>query len=178
MTSPEGTSVLLHDQSGGYADNIVGWYPDALTPAAALEAFIGEEINGDWTLTLQDHAYGFIGVLNEWCLEIGYAPRAASAVGDRELPAKLALGANYPNPFNPMTTISFDLPKATHTQLRVYDLRGKLIATLADESLPAGRHQAVWTGRDNTGRQAASGMYFYRLIANGQTLNGKMLLLK
>jgi len=177
LTSPAGTTVLLHDQTGGTDDNIVGWYPDELTPAGDLSAFIGEDLNGDWTLTVRDLAYGTTGVLDEWCLEIGYAP-TVSAVGGRELPKQLTLGPNYPNPFNPMTTISFALPKTTHVQLQVYDLSGKLMVTLTDETMAAGQHQAVWTGRDDTGRQVASGMYFYRLIADGQARSGKMLLLK
>jgi len=77
-----------------------------------------------------------------------------------------------------MTTISFALPRATHVQLRIYDLSGKLVTTLADEAMDAGRHQTVWTGRDDAGRQTASGMYVYRLIADGQALSRKMLLLK
>ena len=177
LTSPAGTSVLLHDQSGGHSADLVGWYPDGLTPAWSMSAFIGEDIFGDWTLTIQDHAYGMTGVLNEWCLEIGYAPNT-SAADDRDLPRQLVLEANYPNPFNPMTTIAFALPKTSQVQLRVYDLSGKLVRTLAEETLSAGQHEVVWTGRDDTGRRAASGMYFYRLVAEGQTLVGKMLMLK
>ena len=177
LTSPAGTTVLLHDKTGGSDDDIVGWYPDDLTPAGDLAAFIGEDLNGDWTLTVRDLAYGITGVLEEWCLEIGYA-QAVAAVDGRMLPEKLALHPNYPNPFNPMTTISFALPKTAHVQLQVFDLSGKLVVTLTDETLSAGQHQAVWTGRDDTGRQAASGMYFYRLMADGQARSGKMLLLK
>jgi subtilisin-like proprotein convertase family protein len=177
LTSPEGTTVLLHDQSGGHTSDIVGWYPDGLTPASNLNAFIGEDIFGDWTLTLRDLAYGMTGVLNQWCLEIGYAPSTSSAE-DRDLPRQLVLEANYPNPFNPTTTIAFALPKTSQVQLRVYDLSGKLVKTLAEETMPAGQHQVIWTGRDDNGRQAASGMYFYRLVAESQTLVGKMLMLK
>jgi subtilisin-like proprotein convertase family protein len=177
LTSPSGTTVMLHNQSGGSADDIVGWYPDELTSASDLAAFNGEDLYGDWTLTVQAFAYGAIATLNEWCLEISYSP-AMSSAGDRDLPKELVLDANYPNPFNPMTTISFALPQATHVQLRVYDLQGKLVATLADGTLTAGRHETIWTGRDDAGRQTASGMYFYRLIADGQTRSGKMLLLK
>jgi len=177
LTSPSGTTVMLHNQSGGSADDIVGWYPDELTSASDLAAFNGEDLYGDWTLTVQAFAYGATATLNEWCLEISYSP-AMSSAGDRDLPKELVLDANYPNPFNPMTTISFALPQATHVQLRVYDLQGKLVATLADGTLTAGRHETIWTGRDDAGRQTASGMYFYRLIADGQIRSGKMLLLK
>ena len=177
LTSPVGTTVLLKESSTDNSDDLIGWYPDGLTSAEDLTEFIGEDLAGDWTLTVRDVYYGMTGVLNEWCLEIGYA-RGLSAAGDRDLPEHLTLDANYPNPFNPMTTISFALPKSTHVQLRVFDLSGKLITTLADETLSAGRHEAIWTGRDDSGRQAASGMYFYRLIADGQIQSRKMLLLK
>jgi subtilisin-like proprotein convertase family protein len=177
LLSPSGTPVTLFDQTGGHSSDIVGWFPDELTPVGDLSSFIGEDIHGNWTLTIRDHAYGMTGVLNQWCLEIGYAP-STSGAEDRDLPKQLVLESNYPNPFNPTTTIAFGLPKTTEVQLRVYDLSGRLVKTLADETMPAGQHQVIWTGRDETGRRAASGMYFYRLVAEGQVLVGKMLMLK
>jgi subtilisin-like proprotein convertase family protein len=177
LTSPQGTSVLLHDRTGQWDDDVVGWYPDALEPAEDLAAFIGENLHGDWSLTVRDEVYGIQGVLGSWCLEIGYA-EVTVPVEDRELPTRVALGANYPNPFNPMTTIAFELPRATGVQLRVYDLRGKLVATLAEGMHSAGRHEVVWSGRDTGDRQVASGMYVYRLVTDERTLSRKMLLVK
>jgi len=95
-----------------------------------------------------------------------------------DIPSRFELVGNYPNPFNPATTIAFNLPQAAPTVLRVHDLRGRLVATIVDETLPAGRHQVIWNGRDDAGRPVASGTFFYRLATGGQVWTKKMLLLK
>ncbi len=176
LTSPAGTTIMLHDRSGGSADDIVGWYPDQLTPAGNLAAFIGQEMQGTWTLRVSDHASYDVGTLNQWCLNIGYAGTITDAPEDT--PRVLALERNVPNPFNPQTTIAFSVPRAGKVKLAVFDLRGRLVTTLVDGELIAGRHQAVWRGHDDQGHQVASGTYVYRLTADGQTVTDKMLLLK
>ncbi|MCE5271072.1 T9SS type A sorting domain-containing protein [bacterium] len=100
-----------------------------------------------------------------------------------ELPrvATPVLNQNSPNPFNPSTTITFDLPEGAALQkvaLRVYDLRGATVRVLVDEQLGGGRHSVQWDGRDAQGRQVASGVYFYRLEAGGRSAVRKMILLK
>ncbi len=177
LTSPQGTTVILHNRSGGSADNIIGTYPDDLTPDQSLDAFLGQSMEGDWTLSVSDHAGWDTGTINQWCLHLGY-PEELSAVGDGGLPTVLALNGNYPNPFNPMTKISFDLPHGTKVALEVFDLRGRKVQTLVAETLSAGRHSVVWNGTDHHGRQVSSGTYFYRLQADGTTITDKMLLLK
>ncbi|MEX0685343.1 MAG: T9SS type A sorting domain-containing protein [Balneolales bacterium] len=89
------------------------------------------------------------------------------------LPAKLKLTKNYPNPFNPITKIRYELPEAGVVRLAVYDLLGREVAVLASGSREAGIHQVSWDAR-----AAASGMYIYRLEAYGRTLTGKMTLIK
>ena len=95
-----------------------------------------------------------------------------------DIPVRFELVGNYPNPFNPSTTIAFNLPRTANVRLRVHDLRGHLIATVVEGSLPAGRHTTLWDGRDNQGRGVASGTFFYRLETGGQVWTKKMLLLK
>ncbi len=176
LTSPAGTSILLHDHSGGNADDITGWYPDDLAPAGDLDAFLGEDMAGAWTLTVSDHAGWDTGTLNAWCLNLGFA--GGITTGAEDLPAVLSLGKNYPNPFNPQTTIGFALPRAGEVSLAVFDLRGRLVSKLVDGELAAGRHEVVWRGQDARGRRLASGTYVYRLTADGQTVSEKMLLVK
>lgn len=85
---------------------------------------------------------------------------------------------NYPNPFNPSTTIVFEVPVAGRVQLAVYDARGSLVRTLVDGALPAGPRREQWDGRDQRGRAVASGVYFVRLEAGGETASHKVTLLK
>jgi len=103
-------------------------------------------------------------------------------------PRVFALNPNYPNPFNPMTKISFSLPEAQHVRLAVFGIDGRKVATLLNESRGVatllnesrgpGLHEVIWNGQDDTGRQAASGMYFYRIDAGPYSQVHKMTLMK
>jgi streptogramin lyase len=84
----------------------------------------------------------------------------------------------FPNPFNPMTTIRFDLQRATHVQLDVFDARGRRVVTLVDEDRSAGMHREVWNGRDAQGRPVSSGWYVYQVRTEQSRVAGRMLLLK
>ncbi len=92
--------------------------------------------------------------------------------------ATLLLRQNRPNPFNPRTTIPFDLPAGGRVRLRVYDAAGRCVRTLRDADLPRGRHEAVWDGRDARGRAVASGSYFARLTADGRVETVRMGLVR
>jgi len=87
---------------------------------------------------------------------------------------------NYPNPFNPETTISFYLPQNTeHVDLKIYNLRGQLVRTLIKSaSYPKGKASIVWNGKDDQGRSVTSSLYYYRLSTPFVTKTGKMTLLK
>ncbi len=93
-------------------------------------------------------------------------------------PAAPALLPNRPNPFNPRTTIAYDLPRAADVLLTVHDLAGRRLRTLAQGRRAAGRHEAVWDGRDAAGRGLASGVYVCRLRAGEVELTRRMTLLK
>jgi flagellar hook assembly protein FlgD len=83
-----------------------------------------------------------------------------------------------PNPFNPRTTLAFTLVRPGPTRVRVVDLAGRLIATLLDERMAAGRHTVEWDGRTNEGRAAPSGVYFLT-VRSGQDLgSAKMMLVR
>jgi DNA-binding beta-propeller fold protein YncE len=99
---------------------------------------------------------------------------AVSIVDSRsDVPAGYALGQNYPNPFNPTTNIEFSIPQASDVTLKVYDITGREIATLVNQSMGAGTHTAQFDAAN-----VSSGMYIYRMVANGYTLSGKMMLVK
>ena len=89
-------------------------------------------------------------------------------------PDAFILDQNYPNPFNPVTTIQYHLKQAGPVTVRMYDIQGRLIATLADGAHAAGRHEVRWDAS-----QFASGTYFYRIEAQGRVLaTQKALLIK
>jgi flagellar hook assembly protein FlgD len=93
-----------------------------------------------------------------------------------ERPAQLHGAA--PNPFNPRTTISFSLSAAGPVRVVVYDVVGRVVATLADGSFSPGTHELMWSGRDDAGRQVASGVYLCKLEAGAHVETARMILLK
>jgi hypothetical protein len=84
----------------------------------------------------------------------------------------------YPNPFNPATTIRFAVKELATVKLHIFNIRGEIVRTLADGELSRGLYEKRWNGRDNAGRQAASGVYFYRLQIGAKIYNGRMQMLK
>lgn len=97
---------------------------------------------------------------------------------DPNLPDRISLSQNFPNPFNPSTEIQFSLPSAALTRLTIHDLLGREVLTLLDQSLPAGQYGVVWDGHSRNGETVASGVYIYRLTAGTTSLSRKMLLLR
>ncbi len=102
------------------------------------------------------------------------------AVADEppQLAHQFSLSNNYPNPFNPTTTIMYSLARRAQVELSIYNLLGQKVTTLVNETVPAGYHSAVWNGTDDSGNQVASGVYLYQLRAGDYVESKKMILLK
>jgi subtilisin-like proprotein convertase family protein len=179
LTDPGGTEVVLHNRSGGTADDLVGNWPGSLfvDGPGTLGDFLGESAQGTWTLHVADRQFGALGTLNSWGLNLLVTTGDASPVDDR-LPAATRLIGNAPNPFNPRTTIAFDLARPGPVRLEIFDVKGRLVRRLVDRSFAAGRHSLVWDGRDESQSEAASGVYFARLLATDHKTTDKMLLVR
>lgn len=112
----------------------------------------------------------------------GRVPLSAEGLGaGASLPKAFALSQNHPNPFNPSTTINYQVPEDAgfvSFSLNVYDIRGSLVKTLANGVKGPGYYTAHWNGTDNNGRQLSSGVYFYRFRSDKYTSTRKMVLLK
>lgn len=100
------------------------------------------------------------------------------AIASATVAADFILAQNYPNPFNPETVIRFMLPAQSQTRLAVYDMNGRLVKTLVNESVAAGSHQVSWNATDEAGQILPSGMYIYRLTAGAVSTSGKMVFVK
>ena len=101
-----------------------------------------------------------------------------SSSADVVLPGKFALHPNYPNPFNPATLITYDLPAESDIQLVIYDLMGRKVKTLINDVELAGRKTAVWYATDDFGNPVSAGVYLYRLHGGDKTFTRKMILMK
>ena len=88
------------------------------------------------------------------------------------------LHSSYPNPFNPSTTIKYSLQQASNLQIDIYNIKGQKVKSLLNEYRPAGEHSIVWNGKDDTGNDVGSGVYFYRMEAEGYVGTRKMAILK
>ena len=128
----------------------------------------------------------FINNLNGWAYHVGQGGVHTVTGGNdttfytgliqvsNEIPKGFVLYQNYPNPFNPSTRIKFELPKKSFVKLIVYDISGREIIKLVDKNLTAGSYETEWIGSGYP-----SGVYFYRLSADGNAINTrKMLLIK
>jgi hypothetical protein len=101
---------------------------------------------------------------------------------DAHPPRSLLLSQNFPNPFNPLTTIGFEIPGAadgyTQVELSIFDLRGRLMKKVVQGKVATGRHYVTWDGTDQKGERVSSGVYLYRINAGNSRETRKMLLLK
>lgn len=107
-----------------------------------------------------------------------FPPMAIASGQDAETPYEYRLFSNYPNPFNPTTTISYSLFSASKVELKIYNALGQEIRMLVNARQPTGTHRVEWDGRDDNGNLAASGLYFYQLRAGSFVETRKMILIR
>jgi hypothetical protein len=150
VPGPEGVLRLLHYQNGTWVD---------VTSSVDIA---------------QNVICGVVSSLSPFVIA---KPTNATAVGD--LPDAFALRANVPNPFNPITTIDYDVRRGgADVSITIYDVSGRLVRTLVRDHRAAGHYRTQWDGRDEAGRPVASGVYFYRMQAADFSETRKMVLLK
>lgn len=123
------------------------------------------------------YAGGSVNVATSDSLFLIQTPASVEVLASSPRP-RFMLAPNTPNPFNPTTTIRFELAQAGRASLRVYSAQGRLVRTLVDEPLRAGAYQVRWDGRDGAGRGVASGIYYYELNEGARSLTRRMSLLK
>jgi len=177
LITPAGDSVVLHNRSGSSANDIAGNYPETLEVdgPGALTDLAGTPVNGVWTLHVADTAGSDTGTLQSWGLHL-MIPDQVTAT---DLPpAVTQLAGNRPNPFNPRTTLMFDLARGGPVRLSLFDIRGRKVRDLVRTDLPAGHHEVIWDGRDGAGRDQASGVYLARFQSDGVVQEHKLVLVR
>jgi len=148
---------------------------------------VGSPVSGDGTIAqlrfrlIQGHPQGDLAEIVEGLIIDGkLAINTAQNLGDRLtlVPRDFALERNYPNPFNPQTTIRYSVADAGKVAVRIYNVLGQEVVTLVNEDHLPGFYAVRWNGRDRVGRAVASGVYLYRMEAVGFSQVQKMLFLK
>jgi len=164
--------VLLNNGDGSFA--APQDYPFAIKPGAVC----GADVDGDGDSDLTVASAGARNLLVSLNRSNLLAPTAVTVRSDlASLPGVLALGLNYPNPFNPQTVIPLHLPVRAHVELAVFNETGQRVAMLVDGERPAGRHAVLWDGRDDGGCELGSGVYLCRLLAGERRVETRKLLL-
>jgi len=117
------------------------------------------------------------GVIKKW--QRGFSkPVAQIETGTSVIPHEFSLDQNYPNPFNPTTTIQYQLPKDATVEISIYNMEGQQIRSLVNEFASIGIHSVEWNGRDDFGKEVASGVYLYRMKAADYVMSRKLTLIK
>ncbi len=141
----------------------------------------------DPAISIVDHEYSFLDEDLEEGTSYRYQVKIIDEEGEQELfdtspieipHAEFCLLQNFPNPFNPSTTIRYYLIENGHVSLSVFDVSGKLVASVINGKMDKGWHQAVWSGQNDAGEPLASGIYFYKLIAGKSAISRKMVLVR
>ncbi len=172
--SSSGELIRLFDHTGVLIDSVyygssAPWPPEPNgngPTLALLNPGLDNSMPENWAASA---AYGTPGEINDV-----YVPANENIVSAPQM----QLAQNFPNPFNPETNISFSLPKSGNINLSVYNIRGQLVARLIDDFLEKGTHTISWESKDNSGKNVASGIYYYRLSDGNSSRTRKMLLLK
>jgi hypothetical protein len=154
-------------------DTLTGY--QAVTLGFGLESMVGVLLpTGDYLSGAQDRADLMSNIMDYF----GRAPTGPGTGVSEDTVHAARLGYARPNPFNPRTTIEYGVAKDGPVVVRIFDLSGRLVRTLVDADLAAGDYRAEWYGRDDEGREAASGVYFVRIEAKGFADGRKIVLLK
>jgi hypothetical protein len=162
-TDSNGRVLLYAPNPYEGGSSISHWDVSAL-PNLLMEPAINANLSSDVDLTLAHFT------------DLGWLDSLPTAA-DGGVPG-IAMLSNYPNPFNPTTTIRYAISSAQNITLGVFDVRGRLVRSLGAGAKGAGPHQTVWDGHDDHGRPVASGVYYVRLAGDRETLTRKIVLLK
>lgn len=178
-----GPEITLDDEAAESIETIV-FGDDELVSGTfrpdpdELSAFDSRDPEGIWLLTVADNEFQDSGSILEWGFVFTLEKITALSANQPALPATTYLFPNYPNPFNPATVISYQLSAASDVELSIFDLLGRKVRTLVQQSLPAGTHTMRWDGRDAHGRPLSSGIYICNLTAGDFRQSRKMILLR
>lgn len=159
----------------GVSDGIQYYASDLYNATYSTITFGGGSAN----LVVSLPAYGVaVFVIDSVQRTLELPPLTSIAEESPNVPGEMVLEQNYPNPFNPSTNIRFQVPNPGVVILKIYDVVGREIETLVDQGMSAGTFSTTWDGRNSTGSQVGSGVYFYRLQVTGHAITKRMLLLR
>jgi hypothetical protein len=168
----DGDELYIHDGAGTSSPQIPG------------SPFSGTSLPPDYFSTNSDYALTFFFKSNVQINDDGWRAEISSQIvsgTDRKYSDRITnfeLHPNYPNPFNPTTTIKYDIPREARVLLKIYNIRGQEVRTLVDSKVSTGSHRVVWNGTNNHGEPVTSGIYIYKMKAGNYSTVKKMIFIK
>jgi hypothetical protein len=184
LSAEEYESVFVHAENATVYEEDLGYGEWAISNGSPSDTcrvddyadYDYEPSNGDdvFVRGIVAYVYGNYKIQPRGNEDIAVNPVGVSDDSGR----RFGLAQNSPNPFNPKTTIAFTLPEPAAVSLEIFDVAGHKVVTLVDEPLDAGPHSVNWDGMTDDGERAASGVYFYQLMAGEEKTTRKMVLLK
>jgi len=189
--APEGFSVAYNTGSGNELEwdespaedfdyfRIYRGESDDFIPSE--ENLVQTTTGTDWLDDIEDgylYSYKITAVDHNGNESDAASPESVTGDDTPAVPQRFALYQNTPNPFNPATMIIFDLPRAAHVKLSVFNVKGELVSTPVDRRMSEGRKEVTWLAEDSGGRPLSSGIYLYRLVAGDFVKTRKMVLLR
>jgi hypothetical protein len=172
--SSNGEPIRLFDQTGTLIDSVAyavnsPWPPEPNGNGPTLSLINPDYDNSNPQNWAASSDYGTPGAINDVYV---------AADENITIPAELQLLQNFPNPFNPITMINYSIPEDKNIKLTIYNIKGQLVKILVNEFQQKGRYTVNWDGKSDFGKQAASGIYFYKLSDGKNSKIKKMMLLK
>lgn len=176
-----GVTVLLHTDNN-YKGNIYTWYKDGQQIAKTDTGYIAL---GKGNIAEAGRFY--CEITNSQVPDLVIVSKVYNCSGsavtqlssnNKDVPGSYQLEQNYPNPFNPATLIKFSLPETEHIRLKIYNIDGREVRTLLDETIPSGIRIVNWDGKNNSGQDVSSGIYVYRIESEKFTQSRRMIKLK
>ena len=174
----EDTLEILLVPGYGTMDTSLSWYYSDILTNMQIQGYTS--ISGTWTVKAKDKVDSTYAANGPFRLTFvdGIVDSPVGIEDGLGIPTEFALHPAYPNPFNPSTTIRFDLPEAAEVHLVVYDILGREVIQLVNERLEPGYRQVTWNGRTARGGDVPTGIYIARLVTPQYTRSIKMVLLK
>jgi hypothetical protein len=197
-TSVEGYTTGSHNCAIRYANGSVNAHTVDIKINDIVDTSLTFASTGDWTawstenfsvdLDLgKSNNFKIVATTSEGCANIDkleiirtrtVVDDALSEASEKVIPKEMKLLQNFPNPFNPSTSIHYILPKLGHVSLRVYDMKGRLVSVLVDKEQDAGEHTEIWEAMDSSGRQLPTGMYLCWLKIGSRIETIKMMFMR
>ncbi len=128
---------------------------------------------GEFIITGYTDSYPSPGNGNAFLLKLGYETCTDNIINSSHYSM-----VNYPNPFNPTTTISFSIPEKNNVKLSIFNIKGQIVKTVINESFESGNHSVIWHGNDESGKPVGSGVYLYQIKTSSKIITKRMMLLK